>query len=406
MKEIHIMRKSKNIIGLLIKAKAYLAMTILLSGCHETIHIHPWEEQDINERAVLTLKIENDAPQLGAIIDYTVSPAVIIYSDQIPEKARSAANGPGMTLPDAQSGQEYARIASRAEALSDAFEQIAPYNLDGDKWDLHLKYEVYAATADEVRSGAAAPIHTHDVVYAANADHPEHDVETDLPFGHVTVVAVAHIVPKGYTGDYFFTTSTLHTIISDMDRRQGEHDNVYRDCFVAGQEFFIEPTGIDGNVQHLTACLTRPQGRYVVLADDYEEYLQIANSSVEEAVSHINYPGYMNIAYSLLAKLPVASGSNFGYDFSPSLAEAGGQPYVKLGDDWSFVNGERSNFNVDISVREKADDTPISNNEGIMVPIFQGKVTLVVGHWMLETLEGGGGVAVDPNFTDEIVLHF
>lgn len=374
-----------------------LTLSSLLSGCHETIHIHPWES---NESVKLRLKVSNDAPKLGAIIDYTLDPPVIVYSDEVPEKAMG--RSPGESKID---GDKFQSLESRARSLSDAFDQIAPYELDGDNWELHLKYEIYAGTFDDVRAGRSL-IHRATKVLRADDSHPVHDVEIDLPFGPVTVVAVGHIVPAGHDGDFFYETSTLHTIISNIEKRNGEFDNIYRDCFVTARQFFTEPTGIDGHVQYLEAVMTRPQGRYIVLADDYEDYLGVSNVGLDEAKGSIYYPSYINIAYSLLSNMPVASGFNFGYDSGLILTQADDRPYVRLGDDWSFVNGDRSNFNVDIFVKDRSDDAIISKSPGVMVPIFPDMVTLVVGHWLTEKAEGGGGVMVDPNFSDEIVLHF
>ncbi len=373
-----------------------------LSSCHETIHIHP--EPIADEKALLTLRIDNSAPQLGAIIDYTITPAVIIYSDDLPEKAIAHISKAG--LGSNADNTQNDRILQRADSLAEAFDQIAPYAPDGNEWSLQLKYEVYAGSIEAVKNGLTAPIHSHSATFRADARQPEHDVEMELPFGYVTVIAVAQYVPKGTSGDWFFRTTPLYNVVSEIDKRQGEHDNLYRDCFIVGQEFYVEPTGIDGNVQHLTATLWRPQGRYMVIADDYETYLNIGGMQLSEAYSHIHYPSYINVAYSVLTQMPIASSYDFGYDVTPSLTYVDESPYVRLGDDWSFVNGERSNFNVNITVKEKNDNRVINDNPNTLVPIFPGRVTLVVGHWLTEEQKGGGGIVIDPNFTNEIVIHF
>lgn len=381
-----------------------ISVMLGLSSCHKTIHIHPWEEPTADEKAMLTLRIDNSAPRLGAVIDYTVFPAVIIYSDDLPENVAAHARHAASASDENPDTQKF--LLQRAHSLAEAFDEIAPYVLDGDKWELHLKYEVYAGTAEQVKKGFVTPFHCDDIKYRADVSYPEHDVEVELPFGNVTVMAVAYIVPAGVEGDWFYKTGPLYNLICDIDKRQGEHDNVYRDCFVAGQEYRIEPTGIDGNVQHITATLTRPQGRYMVIADDYETYLNIAGAEITDAASHIYYPSYINTAYSVFDRMPIASSYDFGYDFNPSLAYADDFPYVRLGDDWSFVNGNRSNFNIDITVSDKKDDRVINHNPGILVPVFPDRVTLVIGHWLTKINEGGGGVFIDPDFTDEIVIHF
>lgn len=381
-----------------------IAVLIGLSSCHDTIHIHPWDEPAANENAVLTFRIDNRAPQLGAVIDYTVSPPVIIYSDNLPENILAnirAEESASYRQPDAHNP-----VLQRAIALADAFDRIAPYDLDGDKWDLHLKYEVYAGTSQQVKTGGITPVCSGDITYRADEPAPGHDVEVELPFGNVTVVAVGYFAPKGADGDWFYKTEPLYNIVCDIEKRQGEHDNLYRDCFVIGQEYHIEPTGIEDNVQYVTATLTRPQGRYMVIADDYETYLQISGNDMTDAASRIYYPSYINTAYSVLDRIPIASAYNFGYDFTPTPADTDGSLYVRLGDDWSFVNGDRSNFNIDITVSDKKDSHVINRNTGVSVPVFTDRVTLVVGHWLTKINEGGGGVIIDPEFSDEIVLRF
>ncbi len=387
--------------------RVFVAILVVsgLSSCHGTIHMHPSDEPVANEKVTLSLHFDNAAPKLGAIIDYTVSPAVIVYSDDLPEDIVAHVRNDASAADENAAARD--RILQRACSLAGAFDEIAPYSLDGDKWRLLLKYEVYAGTIEQVRKGLVEPFHGGEVEYRADVTQPEHDVEVELPFGFVTVVAVAQYVPAGTSGDWFFKTTPLYEVVCNMDKRHGEQDNVYRDCFVFGQEYHIEPTGIDGHVQHITATLARPQGRYMAIADDYETYLNIGGIGIADISSRIYYPSYINVAYSVLSHMPVESSYDFGYDFPPSLAYADGAPYVRLGDDWSFVNGDRSNFNVDITVRDKNDDRVINDNPGILVPVFPGRVTLVVGHWFTEEgNEGGGGVSIDPGFTDEIVITF
>jgi len=64
------------------------------------------------------------------------------------------------------------------------------------------------------------------------------------------------------------------------------------------------------------------------------------------------------------------------------------------------------------TVSDKDDNHVISHNPDILVPVFPGRVTLVVGHWLTENGNNGGGggndegVSIDPDFTDEIIVGF
>jgi len=388
----------------IVKIMIIAATVAGFTSCHDTIHIHPLEDEPAaDEEVMLTLTVDNGAPRLGAIIDYTIAPAVIIYSDDLPENILPHVN-------KRKSGDDGSRsdntIVQRAHALAEAFDRIAPYDLDGDKWDMHIKYEVYSGTIDQVASGKLRPIYSDDVVYRADTHRPACEARLAVKPGDMTVVAVAHIVPSGTAGDWFFNTSTLYNLYCNNDRRQGEFDNVYRDCFVVGKQFYVGSGGTEGEEQHFTATLTRPQGRYMTIADDYDAYLQFAATGLDDVMSHIHYPSYINVAYSVLGRVPLASLYDFGYEYVPTLLYVDDKAYVRLGDDWSFVNGERSNFNIDIAVYDKLGGQIINYNPNILVPIFPGRVTLVVGQWFTDISEGGGGIGVDPDFTDEIVIHF
>jgi len=365
------------------------------------------EEPDASEKVRLTLCIDNRAPQLGAVVDYTVYPPVISYSEDLPDDAVKRIPLHSDKDRDDNCSANRAEAASRAYALAEVFEEVAPYNLDGTNWKLYLRYEIYPCTADKIGKGITRPIYSSSVSYRADVQQPEHDVAIDIPYGDITVVAVAYMVPAGNDGDWFFDTSALYSIICDMSRRQGLHnDNIYRDCFVACCEFHVSPTGIDDNVQHLTATLVRPQGRYVILADDYTSYLEIGGMALDNTIARIYYPSYVNTAYSVTAHVPTSSDFNFGYETDLALIDAGIPPYVRLGDDWSFVNEPRSNINVDISVSGREIPDIISYNHGITVPLFSDRVTLVVGRWLTVKSEGSGGVIIDPDFADEIVIKF
>lgn len=384
-----------------------VAAALTLSSCHETIHIHPWDGDTHYESVLLTLDIDNEAPPLGAIVDYTLNPPVIVYSDNLPTEALSRSS----VSPDISEGGtdlDREHLKAWASQLADALEQVAPYNLDGDTWEIHLKYEIYACPADRIGNEDVKPAYSHEAVYRADEYRPVHDVGIEMPVGVFTVVATAHIIPAGTSDDWFFNTSTLHAIACNMDRRNGlQNDNIYRDCFSIAREFDVLPTGIDSNVQHFTATLRRPQGRYVVLADDYADYLSLGGKEIGSTLSDLHYPSYVNVAYSLLSRRPVSSDFNFGFNSSPSMRYAGESPYVCLGEDWSIVNEPQSNIIIDIKVVDKNDPgSVISDNPGILVPLFSDRTTLVVGHWMTETHEGGGGVSVDPDFSNEIVIHF
>lgn len=387
----------RKVFAAILTAMLSVLVPTALTSCHETIHIHP---HPVSEKVTLTLIIDNDAPQPGAVVDYTITPPVIIYSDEV---AATHHNRAGEISP--QRAAEIAAAEARSRQLIDRFDEIAPYEPDGRAWDILLRYEIYDKEASQVPD--AEPVYANAILIPADTRRPRHDVELELPYGVVCVVASAQYVPKGSVNDYFFLTDPIHTLTCDMDLRQGQEDKFYRDCFCVSQQFHIEPTETDGAEQHYEATLKRPQGRFMFLADDYETYLKIAGVSLDDTQSHLHYPAYVNVAYSLLQGIPTSSGYDFGFEATPRLFTVDAAPYVDLGHDWSIVNVGESTLPIALTIYDDHINNPINAHDGVQVPVFKDKVTLAVGHWLTERGQGGGGgFRVDPSFTDEIVIHF
>lgn len=392
MRTLCISRILRQILG----AVTAITIVMLLTACHETIHQHP---HVVTEPATLTIIIDNRAPEPGAVVDYTITPPVIIYSDNLPESVRPAGSANLASMPPERQAQ-IAAAESRSRSLVDHFDEIAPYKPQGEGWDILLVYEVYDVTADRIRD--AKPIYTNRVIFEADSEMPRHDVDLELPLGAVTVVASAQYVPDDLTDDYFFITEQVYMITCDIEKRCNGDDKLYRDCFVGAKELNVDPE----RQRHYEMTLTRPQGRFFFIADDYEDYLSVAGVPLENAHSHIHYPAYVNVSYSIIDGIPTASGSDFGFENSLRAMTIEGEPYVELGHDWTFVNRDRSNLPIDVTVYHDDITHPTSHNPGVSVPVFNNVVTLCVGHWLTEKSEGGGGVGVDPDFDNEIVITF
>lgn len=392
MKMNGIMRGVMHTVG----AAACICTMTLMTGCHATIHQHPHVE---TQQATLTLIIDNRAPRPGAVVDYTIDPPVIFYSDELPESVKPK-GGSNRSELSAERQAQLVGAESRSRSLVDHFDDIAPYEPEGEGWDIFLTYEVYDVTADKVN--ASEPIYANRLLFEADSEMPRHDVDVVLPVGAVTVVASAQYVPDDLLADYFFLTDPIYKIVCDIEKRCGGDDKLYRDCFTGARELYVDPD----KQQHYEMTLTRPQGRFFIIADDYEEYLRVAGIPVEQAHAHIHYPAYVNTSYSIIDDLPTESGYDFGFESVPQKMDIDGAPYVQLGHDWTIVNKQQSNLPVDISVYHQDPQSPTSHNPGVSVPVFNNMVTLCVGHWLTVKSEGGGGVGVDPNFDNEIVIHF
>ena len=366
----------KNVFFLLSAFILALGMT----SCCETIHEYP----DEGRAAVsLTMNVRNLAPEIYTVVDYTIDNT-----------------NPGIFGID-----EWRSLESRTfDAPQFERYYLGENKIASNEWNLRLVWEIYYGSNEEVRIGRGDLIERKVQLIDAAIELPSYTTEIELPAGTYTLLAWADYVPIGTEEDHFYDTQNMSAIKSDLVLRENCQDNDLRDCFARTYEFRIENVKYLGEPRHYETTLTRPQGRYVVLATDYKDYLDLSNIPVEQNNVDCFYPTFLNVGYSIPEARPNLSASQIGYKFTPMRYVFDEKEMVSLGDDYSFVNGKESHLILNLTVMNPQGNE-ISKNENIDIPIYPDKLTIVLGRFLANS-GNSGGLGIDDKFENEIVIKF
>lgn len=366
----------KNVLFLLSAFILALGMT----SCCETIHEYP----DEGRAAVsLTMNVRNLAPEIYTVVDYTIDNT-----------------NPGIFGID-----EWRSLESRTfDAPQFERYYLGENKIASDEWNLRLVWEIYYGSNEEVRIGRGDLVERKVQLIDAAIELPSYTTEIELPAGTYTLLAWADYVPIGTEEDHFYDTQNMSAIKSDLVLRENCQDNDLRDCFARTYEFRIENVKYLGEPRHYETTLTRPQGRYVVLATDYKDYLDLSNIPVEQNNVDCFYPTFLNVGYSIPEARPNLSASQIGYKFTPMRYIFDEKEMVSLGDDYSFVNGKESHLILNLTVMNPQGNE-ISKNENIDIPIYPDKLTIVLGRFLANS-GNSGGLGIDDKFEEEIVIRF
>ena len=357
-----------------------IILALGVTSCCETIHEYP----DEGRAAVsLTMNVHNLAPEIYTVVDYTIDNT-----------------NPGIFGID-----EWRSLESRTfDAPQFERYYLGENKIASNEWNLRLVWEIYYGSNEEVRIGRGDLIERKVQLIDAAIELPSYTTEIELPAGTYTLLAWADYVPVGTEEDHFYDTQNMSAIKSDLVLRENCQDNDLRDCFARTYEFRIENVKYLGEPRHYETTLTRPQGRYVVLATDYKDYLDLSNIPVEQNNVDCFYPTFLNVGYSIPEARPNLSASQIGYKFTPMRYVFDEKEMVSLGDDYSFVNGKESHLILNLTVMNPQGNE-ISKNENIDIPIYPDKLTIVLGRFLANS-GNSGGLGIDDKFEEEIVIRF
>lgn len=352
-------------------------LALAVSSCHETIHEHP----DEGAAAIsLRIDVKKSGPELYKVIEY---------------------DGTSRTI---YSAQDYKFPNSRADLESTLQDYLAKSSVNLDEWDLRITWELHSGSRDDIRNGDSQLIQRECVIADYSPDVPGHTIYFNAPAGEYTLLAWADFVPKGTIDDYYYDTQNMNALMSDLELRRNCENNDQRDCFANAYEFVVAPVSYEGEAQSFVTTLIRPQGRYVILANDYERYLQLSSTPPEDNIVEVSYPTFVNVSYSVLEEHPNDGATGLGYYFSPRTYDFDDERMICVADDYSFVNGDISYVHVNMTVFTP-NNAQLSKNKNIEIPLYADKLTVVIGKF-LATSSGSGGISIDDGFDGEFVVPY
>lgn len=350
---------------------------LALTACHSTVHEHP----DAGDALVtLTMKVKTAGPEIYSVIEYSGESRVIFDA------------------------KDYRFPNSRSDISATLSQHLAKTAVDTEYWDMRLVWELYDGSRDDIRNGNATLIQRDTTIIDFNQETPYHTIQFHAPSGRYTLLAWSDFTPKGSLDDHYYDTHDLNVLHSELELRRACKNNDQRDCFSQAYDFEVSRVDFQGQERYYETTLIRPQGRYVILATDYDTYLHLSSTPVEQNDVSITYPSFINVDYSVLEEKPRDGVTGMSYTMHPRIYEFDEQTTVCVADDYSFVNGEVSYVNVNMAVYNPQ-GSQLSTNRNIEIPLYADYLTVIVGKF-LATSKGSGGIKVDDGFEDEFIIPY
>lgn len=277
------------------------------------------------------------------------------------------------------------------------------YTIDPSLWQVHIVWELHKGSLADVKDGTSTLI-ARETETTELQEQPVITAAANLPAGAFTLLAWADYSPVDTDGDWFYDTTDMENIRCDIEKRGLCNDNDLRACFGTAFEFSVSGGCLADGWQFFNTKLTRPQGRYVVLATDYDKYRQLTDMPIGDNSLALTYPSYINTGFTVPEQRPNEGTRGVQYKQRPTLTEFDGQTVVRTGDDYSFVNGEVSHVTLDMKVTSP-DLGQLSANSGINIPLFADRLTVFIGNFLTDDSKQGG-LTVDDSFDDETTIHY
>lgn len=175
----------------------------------------------------------------------------------------------------------------------------------------------------------------------------------------------------------------------------------------------VYPFDLTGRTEwfaHITVDipLQRPVAKITFEATDFEEFARkegCPESEYEEFAKnyliHFIYNGYLPTGFNALTQKLNDSQTGYHFDSTPSWIKD--TPDARMGFDYVFVNGEQSSVTVSVEVVSKKDGTIVNRADGIVVPTYRGKETVVRDKFF--TKDYSHGIGINPEFDGEFNIY-
>lgn len=154
--------------------------------------------------------------------------------------------------------------------------------------------------------------------------------------------------------------------------------------------------------------LQRPVAKITFETTDFKEFAKkegCPEDNLEEFAKNylirFIYNGYLPTGFNVLTQKLNDSQTGYHFDSTPSWIKD--TPDARLGFDYLFVNGEQSSVTVNVEVVSKKDGTIVNRSDGIVVPIYRGKETVVRDKFFTKGYIPG--IGINPEFEGEFNVY-
>ena len=290
--------------------------------------------------------------------------------------------------------------AGEAEQEYDMRYTIHAYKLSNDGSIADTPYQTYMFTQDDIMN-------------------PDKTFTLDIMEGEYRFMVWSDYVIQGSSEDLYYNADSFKYIKlygrEDGMKHVGNTD--YRDAYIGSSDVEVIRFGGDHPPVSSTIRMARPLSKVVFITNDledwktkvltnmYESALQSANPGdrvelpeevdLSQYIVKIMYPQYMPNAFNIITDR--TTWSDFNVSFNSHLIQLN-EDEAAMGFDYVFANSSDASVVMAVGLYDKA-GTQLARSYDITVPLERGKITTVVGSFLLE--ESDGGVSINPDFEGE-----
>ena len=280
-----------------------------------------------------------------------------------------------------------------------------------DGYVLRIIADVYEGRIDE-QSGERHRVSRRVVITDKDAQPPQDTIHIRLPEGNYYVLAWADYVKEDEEADWHYLTDTLTKIKTNLDTYPA--NTHHRSSATGSQAFDIDYNltqegypSVGSEVltsRTVPVNMSRPSGRYRVVALDYDDYLSMGGNPDEMTVKVI-YKQYVSVGYNVATGEPNRFVSTYSFNIRPSDICDEGKKEASLFGDYLFTgsNGE-TNVVADFYFFD-ALGHEISHSQNIEIPLKRDHETVIAGYFLTHSLGHGDDVSIDDKFDGEFVVE-
>lgn len=366
------------------KILTWVAGAMAVAGCDATIHVYP---RPGRSRVAVEVNVDRRPP--------------VYYKEVV-------------------YGEGGARVEREMEAT-----RAEAYAVE-DSMAMRVVVELFEVPREGADVDEGRLVERREVTVDRLAGAPQDTLWFEVGDGVYRALAWADYVPAdGGTADWHFETDTLDVVRARLDHHPG--DNHEKSCAAGRVDFSVDfgrdeegfplmlgrsrgggdGVGGDGGFEEaegrmVDVGMERPAGRWRLWTTDLAEFEE-AGGRVEELRVRLLYRQYVAVGFDV--------GSGEPNDFARTR-EVMARPTTVPGDgtvllayDYVLTGSEGEDMVVVDVVVEDGEGREVNRYEGLRVPLWRNRETVVRGPFLTRRVEANG-VGVDEEFDDEFIIEF
>lgn len=274
-------------------------------------------------------------------------------------------------------------------------------------------YKPESSNLQEIISAQTPLVERHVIQVPNNSLPPQDTIVTHLPDGKYRVLAWADYVQKDRLINTYFNADSLIKVRSILEpyptyihnRSSATGLQTFGIDFTSCQEGYpiLPSTGLQSS-RIVPIAMTRPSGRYRLVATDYTDFVN-EGGNLQNATVKVVYKQYIATGYDVSKQTPNEFVNT--YSFTTYLLQespnATGELTLML--DYVLTDSTKEdNILVDF-IFVDSQGVEINRCLNIEIPLKRNKETIVKGPFLARKVDNGGQVTIDEKFEGEHIIN-